>query len=135
MAVNQNNHQQLESNHQTKCGFIGIVGRPNAGKSTFLNAILNNKLAAVSLKPQTTRHRILGISHQKNTQLLFLDSPGLHRHAKKLPLNTFLNKEAWTVVEESDVLCYLIDINRGWSPYDEKLLDQILKQFASCLSQ
>ena len=93
-----------------KCGFVGIIGRPNAGKSTLLNGIIGRKLAGVSLKPQTTRRRIVGIKMVESCQILFVDTPGMHRDNEKKPLNSMLNKEAWASVADADVLLYLVDV-------------------------
>ncbi|MEZ4743462.1 MAG: GTPase Era [Bdellovibrionota bacterium] len=111
-----------------KCGFVGLIGRPNAGKSTLLNACIGTKLAGVSKKPQTTRNRILGIDILENTQTIFLDTPGMHRSTGKAKINHLMNKEAWGVLEEADIICYLIDCKFGWHPWDEDTLRSLLQQ-------
>lgn len=95
----------------TSCGYIGLVGRPNAGKSTLLNTFVGQKIVGVSSKPQTTRNKILGILTLGEAQLLFLDTPGMHRNIKKVKLNSLLNREAWSVLGEADLLFYLVDVN------------------------
>jgi GTP-binding protein Era len=92
-----------------KCGYIAILGRPNAGKSSLLNTLVGQKIAGVSNKPQTTRARILGIRLQDRTQMLFLDTPGIHRSVKKVALNSLMNRAAWSVLDQADAVLYLID--------------------------
>lgn len=93
-----------------KCGYIAILGRPNAGKSSLLNTLVGQKIAGVSNKPQTTRAQILGIRLQDNAQLLFLDTPGIHRTTKKVALNSLMNRAAWSVLDQADVVIYLLDV-------------------------
>src|SRR5919107_6030699 len=91
-----------------RSGFIAIIGRPNVGKSTLVNALLGQKIAAVSPKPQTTRKRQLGILTTDNAQLVFVDRPGIHNPRHKL--GTFLNQEAEEALEGIDVILWLVDI-------------------------
>lgn len=114
-----------------KCGYIALLGQPNAGKSTLLNALVGQKLAGVSNKPQTTRNRILGIVNQDPSQLLFLDTPGIHRNSKGLKLNRLMNKEAWSVIQDADVILYLIDGAKGWRSSDADFLISVLKAAAA----
>lgn len=88
-------------------GFIAIIGRPNVGKSTLLNALLGQKIAAVSPRPQTTRRRQLGILTLKNAQLVFVDTPGLH--SAKHKLGEFLNQEAQEALDGVDLILWLVD--------------------------
>ena len=112
-----------------KCGYVALLGRPNAGKSTFLNAFLGAKLAVVSNKPQTTRNKILGIFTEGSSQALLLDTPGIHK-AQGLPkMNQVMNKVAWSVLKDADLVCYLIDVTYGWCSEDSLWLDGILKKF------
>ncbi len=90
-----------------RSGFVAIVGRPNVGKSTLLNALLGQKVAAVSPRPQTTRRRQLGILTLENTQLVFVDTPGIHQPRHKL--GEFLNYEAEEAVAGVDVILWLVD--------------------------
>ncbi|MBI3996023.1 MAG: GTPase Era [Candidatus Omnitrophica bacterium] len=106
-----------------RSGFVGIVGRPNVGKSTILNAYLGEKLAIVSPRPQTTRHRILGVLTRPDAQIMFLDSPGLHeaQHA----LGRYMLEVAKAVLEEADVLVVVIDATRGVTKDDERVFAQL----------
>lgn len=104
-------------------GFVALIGRPNVGKSTLLNALLGEKLAIVSPKPQTTRHRILGVLHRPDAQVMFLDSPGFHepQHA----LGRQMMEAAKAVLEEADVIVVLIDAQRGITHDDERVFAQV----------
>ena len=91
-----------------KSGFIALVGRPNVGKSTLLNAIIGKKVAITSDKPQTTRNIIQGIRTDEDTQMVFVDTPGIHKPKNKL--GKMLNKQAYFSLEDVDVVLFLIDI-------------------------
>ncbi|MGD9158964.1 MAG: GTPase Era [Desulfobacteraceae bacterium] len=105
-----------------KSGFAAIIGAPNVGKSTLLNNILEEKLAIVSPKPQTTRNRILGVYHGKNFQIAFMDTPGIHR--TKTMLHKSMVASAVETVSEVDILIFVIDITH---PFDEEA-ESVLKQ-------
>jgi GTPase len=90
-----------------RSGFIAIIGRPNVGKSTLLNALLGQKIAAVSPRPQTTRKKQLGILTLENAQLIFVDTPGLHKAKHKL--GEFLNEEAKEALDGVDLILWLVD--------------------------
>jgi len=90
-----------------KSGFVSIIGRPNAGKSTLLNSILGEKVVIVSEKPQTTRNKIRGIKNMENAQIIFLDTPGIHK--AKGHLNEFMVKEAMSALEDMDIIIYLVE--------------------------
>ena len=97
-----------EHAQQFRSAFVAIIGRPNVGKSTLVNALLGQKIAAVSPKPQTTRKRQLGILTTDNAQLVFVDTPGIHSARHKL--GTFLNQEAEEALEGVDVILWLVEI-------------------------
>jgi GTP-binding protein Era len=108
-----------------RSGFIAIIGRPNVGKSTLVNALLGQKIAAVSPKPQTTRKRQLGILTTDTAQLVFVDTPGIHNPRHKL--GTFLNQEAEQSLEGVDVILWLVEI--AARPQEEdKLIASLLNR-------
>ncbi|RME32723.1 MAG: GTPase Era [Deltaproteobacteria bacterium] len=94
-----------------RSGFAALVGRPNVGKSTLLNRILGQKIAITSPKPQTTRNRILGICHQDSSQILFLDTPGIHSHRGN-KLNRWMVEQAFAALEDVDVILLLVEADR-----------------------
>ena len=106
-----------------RSGFVGIIGRPNVGKSTLLNYYLREKVAIVSPTPQTTRHRILGVLTREDAQVMFLDTPGLHQpeHA----LGRYMVEVAKAVLEEVDVLVVMIDARRGVTSEDERVFARV----------
>ena len=106
-----------------RSGFVGIVGKPNVGKSTILNYYLGEKVAAVSPHPQTTRHRILGVLTREDAQVMFLDSPGLHE--PEHTLGRYMMEVAKAVIEEADVLVAVIDARHGIRPEDERLVSRL----------
>jgi len=105
---------------QFRCGFVALVGRPNVGKSTLLNALVGSKLAIVSPKPQTTRTRLLGIKTLPQAQLVFVDTPGIHTHAGSL-LNRRMVEVAVNAMGETDVVVLVIDVERGITPADREI--------------
>jgi len=100
-----------------RCGSVALVGRPNVGKSTLLNAMLNWHLSIVGPKPQTTRHKILGILTQPDGQILFIDTPGLHRGGGRA-MNRQLNRGARDAIAQADVAVHLIEAGR-WTGEDQ----------------
>lgn len=102
-----------------RSGFIAIIGRPNVGKSTLVNALLGQKIAAVSPKPQTTRKRQLGILTREAAQLVFVDTPGIHNPRHKL--GTFLNQEAQESLEGVDVILWLVDASVNPTEEDNQI--------------
>ena len=105
------------------CGYIALLGRPNAGKSTLLNSLVGHKIAGVSRRPQTTRNRLLGISIIDDTQLIFLDTPGLHKDRRLL--NSTMNRVAMSILGHVDTVAYLIDLTRGWHEEDRLFLRRL----------
>ena len=104
-------------------GQVALLGRPNVGKSTLLNALIGADLSIVSPKPQTTRHRILGIATYDNAQIAFLDTPGLHLGGKRA-MNRQLNRVARQVPDEADVIVHVIAAPR-WTDEDEQVWDLV----------
>ena len=104
-----------------KSGFIGLVGRPNVGKSTLLNAIIGRKVAITSDKPQTTRNIIQGIRTDENTQMVFVDTPGIHKPKNRL--GKILNKEAYFTLKDVDVILFLVDITEPLGKGDMFVID------------
>lgn len=109
-----------------KCGYVALLGQPNAGKSTLMNASLGTKLAVVSAKPQTTRNRILGVCTLEKTQIMFLDTPGIHRTTGLPKLNVKMTATAWSVVGDADLNCYLVDTVKGWTEDDTIFFRKLL---------
>lgn len=105
------------------CGYVALIGRPNVGKSTLMNHMLGQKISITSRKPQTTRHRILGINTTELGQIIYMDTPGMHNDAKKA-LNRYLNKTADTTLLGVDVVVWLID-GLSWHEYDEIIFDKL----------
>lgn len=106
-----------------RSGFVSIIGRPNAGKSTLLNRLMGQPIAGVSAKPQTTRKRQLGILTSKTSQIIFVDTPGLHESKDKL--SQFINSEAEFAIHDADVLCFITDGSTPPDAMDEKLTEMI----------
>ncbi|MBR2578410.1 MAG: GTPase Era, partial [Erysipelotrichaceae bacterium] len=106
-----------------KSGFVAIVGRPNAGKSTLLNSLLGKKLAITTYKAQTTRNSILGILNREGFQIVFIDTPGIHE--AKTYLGSYMNKEAYAQANGADLIYYMIDAAKGLNNDDKKVLDRI----------
>ena len=106
-----------------RCGYVSIVGRPNVGKSTLLNHILGQKLSITSRKPQTTRHRILGIVSRDNVQVIYVDTPGIHGEERKA-INRYMNRAATSALRDVDVVLFVIDALK-WTTDDELVLEKL----------
>lgn len=110
----------LENFH---CGYVAIVGRPNVGKSTLLNCILGQKISITANRPQTTRHRILGVKTSADSQVVYVDTPGLHLGGKKA-INRFMNRAAASSINDVDVIVFVLD-RTHWTDEDAHVLEKI----------
>ena len=108
-----------------RSGFVSIVGRPNVGKSTLLNSILDYKIAITSNKAQTTRNIIQGIYNEPDTQIIFLDTPGIHKPQSKL--GKILNKESYSVMKDVDAILFVVDAKGGFGAGDKMILESLKK--------
>ncbi len=115
---------------ETQCGMIAIVGRPNVGKSTILNRILGQKVSITSRKPQTTRHRIMGIDTQDNKQAVYVDTPGLHIEEKRA-INRLMNKAASSSLADVSLVLFVVEGTR-WTEDDEMVLEKIKQSGRKC---
>jgi GTP-binding protein Era len=106
-----------------RSGYIAIIGRPNVGKSTLINRVLGQKLCITSRRPQTTRHRILGIKTDDDSQLIYVDTPGLHIDDKKA-MNRYMNRAAASSIDDVDVILFVVD-GMNWTDEDEKVLERL----------
>jgi len=109
-----------------RCGLVAVVGRPNVGKSTLVNAVMGRKVSIVTAKPQTTRHRILAVHSGANEQIIFVDTPGLHRNAGKA-MNRLMNRTAASALADADLVLFVSDAT-NWTAED----DDVLKRLKSC---
>lgn len=112
-------------------GLIAIVGRPNVGKSTLLNALLGQKISITSRKPQTTRHRILGILTEENRQAILVDTPGLHTEEKRA-INRLMNRAASSSIAEVELIVFLVE-GTHWTKDDELVLSKVKKSGSPCI--
>lgn len=112
------------------CSMVAIVGRPNVGKSTLLNRILGQKVSITSRKPQTTRHRILGIDTEDNRQAVYVDTPGLHSEEKRA-INRLMNRAASSSLGEVSLVLFLVEGTR-WTEDDEMILSKIKDSGIDC---
>ncbi|MEM8982195.1 MAG: GTPase Era [Pseudomonadota bacterium] len=94
-----------------RSGFVAVVGRPNVGKSTLINRLVGQKISITTPRPQTTRHRVLGIVHHGGAEIVLIDTPGIHRHASRA-LNRVLNRTALAAMEEADVVLWVCEADR-----------------------
>ena len=106
-----------------RCGFVALAGRPNVGKSTLLNRILGCKISITSQRPQTTRHRILGIKTGPGVQAMYVDTPGLHRDARRA-INRYLNRTAVEALADVDVIVLVAEGTR-WTEEDDLVLERV----------
>jgi GTP-binding protein Era len=108
-----------------RSGYVAIIGRPNVGKSTLINRVLGQKLCITSRRPQTTRHRILGIKTTEQGQFIYVDTPGLHSDNKKA-MNRYMNRAAASSIEDVDVVLFVVE-GLKWTDEDQKVLKRLQK--------
>ncbi len=109
-----------------KSGFVSIVGRPNVGKSTLLNSLLERKIAITSDVSGTTRNIIQGIYNDDDSQIIFIDTPGIHKPQNRL--GTYLNQKAYMMTEDVDLLLFLVDVEKGYGKGDQFILDKLKEE-------
>ncbi|MCF7981640.1 MAG: GTPase Era, partial [Pseudomonadales bacterium] len=108
---------------QGHSGYVAIVGRPNVGKSTLLNRILGQKISITSRKPQTTRHQILGVKTVAGSQVIYVDTPGLHKDRKQA-LNRYMNRAASSALRDVDLVVFVVE-RTAWTDEDEMVLEKV----------
>jgi len=106
-----------------KSGFIAIIGRPNVGKSTFINRVIGQKVVITSDKAQTTRHKIQAIYNDENSQIIFIDTPGIHK--PKHQLGEYMVKTAKSTLNEVDAIIFMVDAEKGYGKGDQYIIDQL----------
>ncbi|AQX53706.1 GTPase Era [Priestia flexa] len=111
------------SNHTFKSGFVSIIGRPNVGKSTFLNRVIGQKIAIMSDKPQTTRNKIQGVYTEDEAQIVFIDTPGIHKPKHKL--GDFMMKVAQNTLKEVDLVLFMVNAAEGLGRGDEFIIERL----------
>src|SRR5215813_7470038 len=112
-----------------KCGAVALIGRPNAGKSTLLNRLVGTKLAIVSDKPQTTRTRIVGVRNYADAQVVFVDTPGIHRPLHRM--NVRMVDAAIETIRSVDVLCLIVDATEPMGQGDRFVLEAVKRTTAA----
>lgn len=113
----------LENNNGYKSGFISIIGRPNVGKSTFLNRVIGQKIAIMSDKPQTTRNKVQGVLTTNDSQMIFIDTPGIHKPKHKL--GDFMLKVSKNTLREVDVIMFMVNAEQKLGKGDEFILEML----------
>ena len=105
-----------------KSGFISIIGRPNVGKSTFINRVIGQKIAVMSDKPQTTRNKVQGVLTTSDTQYIFIDTPGIHKPKHKL--GDFMMKVAQNTLKEVDLILFMVNAEEGFGRGEEFIIEK-----------
>lgn len=116
-------NKTMNSNDGFRSGFVAIVGRPNVGKSTLMNHVIGQKIAIMSDKPQTTRNKIHGVYTTDELQIVFLDTPGIHKPQSKL--GNYMNQSAESALKEVDAVMFLIDASEGLGGGDRYIIEQL----------
>ena len=119
-----------------KSGFVAVIGRANAGKSTLINVLVGEKVAIVSPKPQTTRDRIMGVKNGEGYQVVFVDTPGIYKAGNRL--NSFMQRTAQDTVQDVDLVLFVLDVHKGISDTDKTLVEKFKKSglpFVLCLTK
>ena len=124
-------NNSTQQNETKRCGLIAIIGRPNVGKSTLLNGLLGQKISITSKKPQTTRHRILGILTEGNNQAVLVDTPGLHLDEKRA-INRLMNRAASSSIAEVGLAIFLVE-GTHWTEDDEMVLKKVQQANVPCV--
>lgn len=118
-------YSDKEKQSKFKSGFVAIIGRPNVGKSTLMNQVIGQKIAIMSDKPQTTRNKIHGVYTKDDAQIVFLDTPGIHKSQSKL--GDYMMKAAESSLSEVDAILFLIDVVEGLGGGDRYIIEQLKK--------
>jgi GTP-binding protein Era len=113
----------MKNNENFRCGYVALIGRPNVGKSTLMNYVLGQKISITSHRPQTTRHRILGIKTTDEAQFVYVDTPGIHDNEKKA-MNRYMNRTAGASFKDVDVIVLLVDAMR-WTDEDDLVIKRL----------
>ncbi len=111
------------SNKEFRCGYVALIGRPNVGKSTLMNYVLGQKISITSHRPQTTRHRIIGIKTTDDVQIVYVDTPGIHDNEKKA-MNRYMNRTAGASFKDVDVIVLLVEAMK-WTDEDELVIKRL----------
>ena len=106
-----------------RCGYVALIGKPNTGKSTLMNALVGEKLSITAHRPQTTRHQILGIKTSEDFQCIFVDTPGIHDNNSKA-IHRYMNRAATSIFDDADLICIMLDITH-FNQDDEKILRRV----------